>query len=59
MEYSGSNRYETLIKSSLLYGAEIWRLMGTNRRELHAVDVFRRSLGLSDDPGGIALGMKK
>lgn len=43
------NIYNTMIKSSLLYGAETWRLTETNKRRLEAVemDVFRRSLGIS------------
>lgn len=43
------NIYETLIKSSLLYGSETWRITENNKRRLEAVemDVFRRSLGIS------------
>ncbi|CAG9835613.1 unnamed protein product [Diabrotica balteata] len=43
------NIYESLIKSSLLYGAETWRITENNRKKLEAVemDVFRRSLGIS------------
>lgn len=43
------NIYETLVKSSLLYGAESWRITEANRRKLEAVemDAFRRTLGVS------------
>ena len=43
------NIYDSLIKSSLLYGAETWRITEYNKRRLEAVemDVFRRTLGIS------------
>lgn len=41
--------YETLVKSSLIYGAETWRMTENNRRKLEAteMDAFRRSLRVS------------
>lgn len=43
------NIYETIIKSSLLYGAETWTISESNRRKLEAteMDAFRRTLGIS------------
>ncbi|XP_072399540.1 uncharacterized protein [Diabrotica undecimpunctata] len=43
------NIYESLIKSSLLYGAKTWRITENNRRKLEVVemDAFRRSVGVS------------
>ncbi|XP_030758794.1 uncharacterized protein LOC115884375 [Sitophilus oryzae] len=43
------NIYQTLVKSSLLYGAETWRITEANRKKLEAVemDAYRRTLGIS------------
>ncbi|XP_072392161.1 uncharacterized protein [Diabrotica undecimpunctata] len=43
------NIYKTLIKSSLVYGAETWRITENNRKKLEAVemDMFKRTLGIS------------
>ena len=43
------NIYNTLIKSSLLYGAETWRLTENNKRRVEAteMDVLRRSFRIS------------
>jgi len=43
------NTYNALIKSSLLYGAETWRLTENNKRRVEAteMDVLRRSSRIS------------
>jgi len=43
------NIYNVLIKSSLLYGAETWRLTQNNKRRVEAteMDVLRRSSRIS------------
>ena len=43
------NIYDALIKSSLLYGSETWRLTGNNKRRVEAteLDVLRRSSRIS------------
>ena len=43
------NIYNTLIKSSLLYGAETWGLTENNRRQVEAteMDALRKSSGIS------------
>ena len=43
------NIYNTLIKSSLLYGSEIWRLTENNKRRVEAteMDALRRSSRIS------------
>jgi hypothetical protein len=43
------NIYNALIKSSLLYGAETWRLAENNKRRVEAteMDVLRRSSRIS------------
>jgi hypothetical protein len=47
--YSGLNIYTTLIKSSLLYGSETWRLTESNKRpvETTEMDALRRSSRIS------------
>jgi hypothetical protein len=43
------NIYNALIKSSILYGSETWRLTESNRRRVEAteMDAMRRSPGIS------------
>ena len=43
------NIYNVLIKSSLLYGSETWRLTGNNKRRVEAteMDALRRSSRIS------------
>jgi hypothetical protein len=43
------NIYNALIKSSLLYGSETWRLTENNKRRVEAteMDALRRSSGIS------------
>jgi len=43
------NIYNVLIKSSLLYGSETWRLTENNKRRVEAteMDALRRSLRIS------------
>ena len=43
------NIYDALIKSSLLYGSETWRLTENNKRRVEAteMDVLRRSSRIS------------
>jgi len=47
--FKGLNIYNALIKSSLLYGFETWRLTENNKRRVEAteMDTLRRSSSIS------------